>query len=963
MKALNKFIQRTSLIVALLLLSTACNDDITPQSVNVNSEEVVVQIPLSIPDASEVSSSRAPDNNAVNDLYVLIFDANGSLKGRKYFTYAELRDGTNGLQPSTTGTSNWVKISTYKGVSYIYGFANLSGTTDLYTGSLKEHLDGISSRSELLDFSLDLTENITRVGSTYLMSGKLESYNITTTSIRTLPLRRIDADITFKISTGGNCSSFVLESYQLFNVPKKNYLVERAATKQIGAPATWDAASQNSHYYNSAEITGLLNASEGFQFYLTENRQNGVKEIDGTTQKEMYAKREKQLKSANPDGSIQNGAYEYAPTYGTYIVLRGYFTGKSTVAGNTGAVEGSVKYVIHLGYAEGTTNKEKSNDFFTNRNTKYTYSVKIVGVDDIIVEVINETETENAPGAEGDIIYTEGTTRFNLDAHYETVLLRFNKSLLARGSEQQTEFFNYYITTPFTKMGSNIVDESWIRIKRNTKTGNVYNSNLESYPATGYLTIAGLINELKTNANTDSFYDANNEVIYTCHIDEFYYDTAPANTPALSGNLWRHFTNVPNRELHILTDVELSPDEQSSITRSTYILSQRAIQTFFDTTSSQTYSAYGVETINETGPLLGWADYRDKVGVYNIADNNTGETNFRAIVIGMKNKVNQGTRDLWTTYLNWSNNGYKTASTEVETVNAMLSNYNRAYLACLQRNRDTNGNLNIDADEIKWYLPALNQYVGMFIGDAGISEEAKLYTENNYIYKHFISSSTKSTATNTSSGNNLWVYWAEESVSISANTEYGMSTYANAPYSNSTIVNHYRCMRNLGGSNPVSFYTESNNSITTPYLNKNSFRSTLSSGELGRHNNWEDGSRLSGNGFTVNMSSRPASNLGAAMQYLLSYTPNSACYSISPTGTWRAPNLREFYLLRAVNKLQATDVARTIFKFYNVMIPGKNGATGATNEYRIGWNFNGSDVNMGTGDPTEGTNIRCVRDN
>ncbi|MGL5981629.1 MAG: hypothetical protein ACRCZY_12295 [Phocaeicola sp.] len=961
MKAPRRLIQISSWIAVLTLLCTACNDDLAFLQMERNKEDVIIQIPLSIPGADKIISSRAPDNNIINDLYVLIFDANGEVKGRKFFTRSELTNGVIGSQPNSESSENWVKMATKKGISYIYGFSNLGGTIDLYVGSLKNELDAITNRNELLNLSLTLTEDISRVGSSYLMSGKLEEYNISSSTIRTLPLRRIDSSIKFKIETGGNCKSFTLKSYQLFNVPKKSYLIERSAKREIGATPTWEAANQVSDFFNTPEITGRLNATEGFMFYLTENRLNGEKEITGVTEKEIYSKREKQLKNPIESGHVENGAYEYAPNYGSYIVLKGYFRGNSTVENNSGSVEASVQYTIHLGYAEGATLKEKANDFFTNRNTQYTYQIKVMGINDIIIEVINETE--NSPGAEGDVIFTNGTTRINLDSHYETVLLKFSKDLLTNDGEEeeQTDFFNYQITTPFTEMGDDITDESWIRIVRNPKISNgVYSTDLGNYPTNNYLTIEGLINELKAHATTPNFFDSNNEVIYTCHIDEFYYNAAPANTPPLSGNLWRYFTNVPNRELHILTDVELSPDKQSSITRSTYILSQRAIQTFFDTTTTDIYSAYGVECINETGAIRGWEDYRNRIGLYTNQNENNGSSNFKSIINQLKSKTTTNGNH-WATYVNWAMNGYKVASIEAGVINAMKTvgntDYKRAYLACLQRNRDLNGNGVIDDNEIKWYLPALNQYVGMFIGDAGISEEAKLYTENKYLYKHFLSSTVS--IGNSNNPANLWIYWAEESVSISWNTEYGMSTY-----SGSAILNHYRCMRNLGNGTPLFFYTEEGGSVTTPYLNQKSYRSSLSFGELGRHNNWEDVSRISANGFMINKANnRPSSNVGAAMQYNIADSPNSGCYNLEPKGKWRAPNLREFYLLKAINILQSGDVARTIFKFHNEFIPALNGGSGTGSSKRIGWNFNGNDINMGNGSVLEGGYIRCVRDN
>lgn len=47
------------------------------------------------------------------------------------------------------------------------------------------------------------------------------------------------------------------------------------------------------------------------------------------------------------------------------------------------------------------------------------------------------------------------------------------------------------------------------------------------------------------------------------------------------------------------------------------------------------------------------------------------------------------------------------------------SEYNYLQYSCLTRNRDNNGNGIIDADEIRWYMPAIKQLVGLWMGANG----------------------------------------------------------------------------------------------------------------------------------------------------------------------------------------------------------------------------------------------------
>ena len=983
------------LIITLSIIS--CTDDSLIDNYGTENNELVelkLNFTATVPE--QAISSRAPHDNTVNDLYVFIFNAsNGGLRAKRYYSLQELKNGTDGLQPSITEENNWVKIETTTGNSIIYGIANIDGSVNHYENTLKESLDNIETLDELLALSINITSGLDRNGNTYLMAGSVnngEPYTITKgLDIRIIRLKRLDSVITFNFAIGqnSNCDRFVLESYEVHNVPNKTFVTEHTATSQAKLEAEWDAAKTKDDFFKTPTITGMLDTEKSFTFYMPENRKNRKKDAVGTTPKELYACREKQIKqqieSATQRPTIQNGAYEYAPDFGTYVVVNGKFYGQSTYYQNdihkkndySGEVEASVRYVIHLGYVN-----HQANDYFTNRNTKYTYNVTINGVDDIVVEVVEETETEKAPGAEGDVLFVNGTTKYNLDAHYETVLLRFNRSLLQAGKDK-SDFFSYKVETPYTRnyKVSDQDDINWIRIIRNDKNNNKYSEDFKPYPKEGYMTIAKLIKELQEAASdtNSELFDTNGEIVYTCHIDEFYYEKAPTGAN-VSGDLWKTFVNQPNRVLQILSNVELSPDGKSSITRSTYVISQRSIQTFYNTNLKESYSAYGVETVNETGPLSTWDNYQSQIAYYS-TDKDNGLNNYKNIV----NKLTTSSRTnptMWTTYLNWDINGYKKSNIPISpTIVAMIdngtervqtgrywgrpqyttydNNYQRAYLACMQRNRDTNSDGIIDNDEIKWYLPAINQYAGMFLGDAGLSEEAKLYTENTYVYKHFISSTANST-----NNSNLIVYWAEESVSTSCNTEYDMVTKIDG-----TLVNHYRCMRNLGDGTPKTYYDATEDDrITVPYLNTNSLRKNpIVQDELGWHTNWENESRIGSQGFIIGGNTNTEDlNIGDVIGHpnAVNKDPKTPCYYLTPgNGHYRAPNLRELYLMYAGGKIIDGDaVSRTLFNFYDQNIPAKGGNPGTDDENRIGWYFNGTNITMGQGSLEQGSYIRCVRD-
>lgn len=104
------------------------------------------------------------------------------------------------------------------------------------------------------------------------------------------------------------------------------------------------------------------------------------------------------------------------------------------------------------------------------------------------------------------------------------------------------------------------------------------------------------------------------------YIDEFYYPCDPRNghygERDENGNLtadakakegtdfWKQFVNQPNREVHILCNTQFSEDRESSLTTSAVMVSQRSIKTFYnEKAGSDLKTAWGLETVNETGRL------------------------------------------------------------------------------------------------------------------------------------------------------------------------------------------------------------------------------------------------------------------------------------------------------------------------------------------------------------------------
>lgn len=981
------YMQFKYILLALLLAgATSCNDDIlinAPGSGEMGTA-VPVKILFNAPEAPSVSS-RAVDEFAVENLYVFVFNTSGQLIFKHLYDRNELITDPNAQGDVKQEGKNYVTAELPTGKAYIYAFANaINNETYSITGDLDEYNIGDNCMNNFLKLKVEIDNghrDLQRNGTSLLMSGTCfdneedGTYTIEDgKDIKTLKLKRIDSQITFNITadsgSGSKCTSFKAKRWYIENAPVYSYLTMQDE----------DASSNSAQDYfttfaeNENDLKRIENNS--FTFFMPENRKKAKNSISA------YAARE--LQNKNADGT--NGAFTNAPEYGTYVVIKGSYEGTAytTEYSGTGSpatvpVTAEVTYKIHLGYVNN-----RATDFSNNRNTKYTYNVKVRGVDDIVLEVESrsaDTPTEKAPGATGEVIFTSGTRVFNLDAHYEQVLLTFNKDELAK--IQSSDGFSCMVRTPFT--GGNIVkniDLDWVKVMKNPDGSKIF----QPYPGNGsseLQSVSAMLDQLykETHPEKDQseeitnpyFVGHNKNISFTCFINEFYYDEVPSGSSISvtdKSTLWKYFVNQPNRTMYIVCHRDPSKDGESSAISAEYVISQRAIQTFYDTDVANTglSTAYGLETINETGMLDWGGQYGAAPKDYNDGWKNTknllkGQTGWSTIVdipnngysnVDKNQKVNQGADD---TFILNNLGGYESDAAKEYYMNGMKTSYQRAYIACMQRNRDLNGDGEINKNEIRWYLPAINQYESMYVGEAELSTESRLYyypKEYDYKknFKHYASSTVDTY-------DNPQILWSEEAVSTSTlNQRHSFRKDVKYFDIDGWLSNklHYRCVRNLGtiSENYQNYieYDKETQTITIPYLKKdiNSIRTSVT-GELGKHSYkpGEENNKLYPK-FQVNMVAHPASKLRKSIGIDNALT---GCESLKSDTNhkWRAPNLRELTLMGILTKngnsiLTGQDVCRTAFGY---------------DTYRRGWFWIGY-INMQSFTYDAGTNIRCVRD-
>lgn len=336
----------------------------------------------------------------------------------------------------------------------------------------------------------------------------------------------------------------------------------------------------------------------------------------------------------------------------------------------------------------------------------------------------------------------------------------------------------------------------------------------------------------ETDTDYDPGYQRRFRAYVTVFVDEYYYEAHPI-TGETSPELWKRFVNKPNRMMHILCDSHFSPDSESSTTGSVVTIRQQSIQTVYEPTAADVSSAWGTEVEDETPNM--WFYHTGESyssnnklqypsNAYPLNQNNTSAQNglyntgfLWGVLSGTDGNATFQTNLLWSKYLDYDrDNDYTTEDGRKILFLQDDPEIATMRYACMMRNRDNNGDGKIDADEVRWYLAAINQLSALYLGDQGLKTSAMLYPKSNsakgtktlsdgtkvYLWRNHVVSSTKSNIYNPNSSNfdnSPFKLWAEEGLSTGS---YTMTWNKNAPHS-------IRCVRNLGLGTPPTDSDES----------------------------------------------------------------------------------------------------------------------------------------------------------
>lgn len=461
--------------------------------------------------------------------------------------------------------------------------------------------------------------------------------------------------------------------------------------------------------------------------------------------------------------------------------------------------------------------------------------------------------------------------------------------------------------------------------------------------------------------------------------------------------------NQNPRRFYIRVTKKVSDDAQSVYARSKYAVAQSSIQTYYsmnDFTPSQTVgsitlregTAIGVERVNETEGLNLRSSFaptgpsavngRWNVWQWLIKDNNNPRwssfvtQSAPQTIPAVKGNAAQNGPELEArteslprlAYFDGDFTGNNARfSTDPQPNSNRAADYIEAINACMNRNRDNNGNGIIDPEELRWYVPATGKYLRVVLGSQSLPDPLMDYREISQL-------------PNTNNGDNTrylfftstrQIMWAMEGMSLS---NYGQ--YCKAPW-------QVRCIRNLGSDmrtidnvdKVVQAYEHDadNKVVRMTYYDANSVRTITYSGngngegEMPVHLvnsqynmpykafQYQVGNPIDGI-FNANTNA----NKDNVLKEVTDAINNNPCKDLG-TG-WRIPNQKELAIMRNLGVVDINEglyVTSCTVSYFN-----KNSMTGGTytpyEHLFMGARSDAScQCSIGDGQPIY---IRCVRD-
>lgn len=763
---------RFSILAALVVLLASCQEEIWPVGVVKEGIPTSIDFTISVPAADEVvvtKASVAASESEIRELMLIMFEEGGRKMVLDLTPYLDAGSVTEGYRIYKFAKpidkdmyGNDVLSGNY---GKVYAIANWSSSfstlADLDELSEAELLDQIATNPGFV-YNISGSERFPMTGITENVVVAPEGEGSTKLQIS---LKRLVARIEFEFANGSSTvngkaenPNFTPSSYTIYNIPSRANLFSKDNNAMSGLGKA---------DFGKAENISL--SSKSFEFFMLENVQD-AKTAGCTSQamRETWTGGNK-----NAPTAPENKNFTYAPDYGTFIVVKGSYTGTSYI--------GDASYTIHLG---NFSNGDFSN-FKVNRNERQKYKVKVNGVSSIVTEVTSDKEV-NA-GAEGSFAETAQNV-FVLDAHYEKVMMDLTglgESAYLFVDTPYCQDNNGHAQVKLSEVTKADLDEMGLDYKWVSFIKPAAADNFPDYVKANSGDIHDLVNDIIDG--TGKYYaEIDGKKLTAAFVDEYFYETKPDGSAAK----WTEFANTDNRTMSIRPGISYSTDGNSSLVQNSHIeLSQRSIKTTYafdgKDPNDGKYVPFGIETWDETGAVKfhrtrSWFGMTDDNG-YNPSGltDSDGWNNTKILTSGQ-------------IPMNYTKAGYLSSVTDNSKENHVYGEYVKlsqderaqGFNACLLRNRDEDGNGSISDSELKWYLPAIDQYISIWLSEDLLNEDTQLFDRANL--NAASDNLNKLSVYYSSSDKDKRLYWALEGASFGA---YGSS------YANST--NNIRCVRNM----------------------------------------------------------------------------------------------------------------------------------------------------------------------
>ncbi|MBQ8608049.1 MAG: DUF4906 domain-containing protein, partial [Bacteroidaceae bacterium] len=406
-----------------------------------------------------------------------------------------------------------------------------------------EKLNTIRTRQEIENLTATLNQEITSRNGYFPMAAVIRDVNVFQNSIIkdneqvTAELVRLDAKVKVNVRTAiGNVNSdtvgvgddavitrqqlsgFIPQSWRVINLPKGAYVMPYVAGEGARANQDYDEVG----YFDTEAIgfeetivdTFIFVNSEtkeeekaaqkthSFSFYMLENQESSNRGGNVTTYHSRDQRTKDPITGQYTNGGIDGGIWDYAPEQATYLEIKGQI--EMDVDVSTSAKQqhlaADVTYYIHLGDFGTLTGKPAAFDFNNYdiiRNTSYTYTITIKGVNSIEVEVKTSQDNdasavnEKESGATGQVYVAEEEI-FTFDAHYG------QRVYMIDAANIDPRNVTWYVSTPFSEGVPEIIggtevpagkDYKWVQFMLNdiegTGQNKAYSKNNQSYPGNG----------------------------------------------------------------------------------------------------------------------------------------------------------------------------------------------------------------------------------------------------------------------------------------------------------------------------------------------------------------------------------------------------------------------------------------------------------------------------------------------